>query len=530
MTDKDNNEIDLTKEIEELDGFLNDQDVDFPLDEDDSDFGIPNFALGAPTEQEKKSNMSKFIGYLFLLCLLFGGAYLVYLFAPQFIRKPQFEKVQKFISNESGDIVGDFTNMFKSNVLTSDGISDVAIQKENEVYAPQEPIDTVSELPMPSDRDLIDTDELLSIADATEFMPKTAGVINDPIAEEKQAGVIRENLESKTPNVPNFDFELLEKDMVEVVNETRLDFANEVPNAPITDLPALKDDLIEVASNVMQISSEDLMDIVESVENLTPEKVVEIAEDMHEERQIPTAQRENSADMVENVTPEDVVDVVEETQDATPVEIIEIAEEIKEEKRIPSAPKIEMPAVEIQTKKAVPVKVSAPRVVSQSKASGPTDSRVVQAKSLYDKGDYNGALNLYRAVLQSDPANTSALTGRQLAQAKLRMAGQALRSVTRVDVKTSEPKRVSVPIVQNKVPSAPVTKRTAQPSGNLQALLQQAQANPKDAMRAFKVGNAYKDADNTKALEWYRKALQLDVFTSSGLDRMSVYDAMADIQ
>ena|GEM_PF-3632772 len=456
MTNKDKSEIDLAKEIEELDEFLDDQEVDFPLDNDDPDFGMPIFADDSSVQKEKqatkKADRGKFVGYILFLAVLFGLSYAVYLFAPKYIQKPQLEKVSAFVSDESSDVVGDLKNMFKSYLP----ISDENLQNEmieNQPKDAKEPINAISELPMPSDEGLVHSKETLSIADAMDFIKEAADTINEPTVGDIQANTIIEDLE------------------------------NRIPNAPVVDLQALNEEIIETANKVMEMPSDKLIDIVKAAENVTTDEVAEITQE-----------------------------------------------------EITTTPKIKMQAVEVETKKSIPVKVV--RSTTKKKASPKPyktkDSRLDKARSLFDSRDYQGALNLYTAILQSDPANTSALTGRQLVRAKLRMNGQSQRPVVPIERKTPtralmiEQKRVSLPIAQKQIPSSTPYKVSA--SGNVHALLKQAQANPNDAMLAFKVGDAYKASDKAKAMEWYRKALQIDVMNSSNLDRMAVYDAMADIQ
>jgi tetratricopeptide (TPR) repeat protein len=123
-----------------------------------------------------------------------------------------------------------------------------------------------------------------------------------------------------------------------------------------------------------------------------------------------------------------------------------------------------------------------------------------------EQGDFQGALDLYQAVLNNNPSSTSALTGMQLAKAKLRLVGQQVVPQT--------PDVVTMPVVDN-----------------VSSVLAQMVANPRDASLAVKVADLYKAQGKTaKAVEYYRKALQLDVVYKSGLDRMAVYDALSTLQ
>lgn len=508
MTDE-QNEIDLAKEIEELDGFLDEQEADYPLDEDDGDFGPPAFASNIQVEKEKKTKkkmgLGQFMGYLFFLCVLFGGSYAIYIFAPRFIEKPQLEKVQNFVSNESGDIIGDLTTMFKSYIPTSNTQKD-KIEDNKDIFVVDksdinhEPVDVIADLPMPSDQGLSDTNDMTSISSAVDFLDDTNDAVDNSTVSGKQTdGVVSDSQVSNVktsdfiPDLSVVDVEPINEEVI-VLNQsadenleddlTGIVADDMVPNPPVADLKPIEVETVEVAQEINEMPKDDLIEIVEELDNVTAKEVVEIAEDMGEEK-------------------------------------------------IPTAPKIEKPVIVVETKKAVPVNPVS-RASTPKKLEKPTrqDSRVSRAKTLFDQGDYNASLSLYQEVLQSDPTNTSALTGRQLAQAKLRMSSQMTQASKSIDKKTSHKTHLSTPVVQNQVPSSPVanTRATVQLSGNVQSLLQQAQANPNDASLAFEIGNAYKNSDKTKAMEWYRKALKIDVLYSSGIDRMAVYDAMADIQ
>jgi thioredoxin-like negative regulator of GroEL len=79
------------------------------------------------------------------------------------------------------------------------------------------------------------------------------------------------------------------------------------------------------------------------------------------------------------------------------------------------------------------------------------------------------------------------------------------------------------------VPSVPAN--TVSNNNDITVLLNQVRQNPRDARLALQVAEAYKASGaKEKAMEWYRKVLQLDVMQPSGIDRMAVYDAMADMQ
>jgi hypothetical protein len=175
-----------------------------------------------------------------------------------------------------------------------------------------------------------------------------------------------------------------------------------------------------------------------------------------------------------------------------PVPAVEVVEEVEPVKATPVTP-----TQTVAKKKAEPVKR--------------TDPRVSQARAAFESGDYQSALNLYEAVLAEDAGNTAALTGRQLSRAKLRTLPN--NATANVQQGTLIPEMRQAPV-----------------SATIQQALSRAQSNPRDAVAAANLAKAYAEqGQNSDALEWYRKALQLDAIYKSDINRMAIYDAMGQL-
>jgi tetratricopeptide (TPR) repeat protein len=248
---------------------------------------------------------------------------------------------------------------------------------------------------------------------------------------------------------------------------------------------------IAVETEEEMINFEDDNTVVEQAEptpdvDMSLENDINVVDSSAEEADIQETpeQTEVMAETDDIEMPQQDMDVIEE--EAQPVAVEQVAAQpVTQSENIPSAPK-------------------APKPVKRE------DPRVEQARNAFDRQDFQQALMLYQAILVDDPANTAALTGRQLSQAKLRM-------------------------MDRQQPMALATVRAPQLSsaqaGDVNVLLQQARQNPRNAQLALNVADAYKAMnDASNAMSWYRKALQLDVMTSSGLDRMAIYDSMAELQ
>jgi len=472
MTDN-KNDIDLAKEIEELDSFLDEQEESVPLDYDDEDLP-PVFEStiddakkqgkkSVKSEKKGKAGSGKVIGYFIFIFLLLGAAYAGVVYGPHMIEGPQFNKVKTFVSGNSEDTMQDIVDSFKSYIPTSD-----KVDKEIVDNTPSTPNIDMSDMSMPiNDSDLIDADEVLPVP-SDDISEQPAQNISEAVEQAQLAEMAYENTDNES-----------------VDNEAMVE---EVENVLVgLDIP---DDETQIPSEPINLQDKFAMDL----EPLETEVIEEAQE-------------------ISDMPDEELVDMVEEESMATPTELANKTD-------TPSL----MKPVEIATKKAVPVKVSPDPVAKQPVPVKPQDPRLNQARRMLQQNQYQQALNLYVAILADDPADTGALTGRQLAKAKLR-----LNQIPASSANSS----VQAPQVQpSPASSQPVTSNTELPSNrDLNGLLQQTQQNPRDAKLAVKLANAYAIAgDKNQALTWYRKALQIDVIYTGGIDRMAIYDAMADLQ
>lgn len=292
----------------------------------------------------------------------------------------------------------------------------------------------------------------------------------------------------------------------------------DIPASAMPDVPAVDMPVTNTVPDVpaMNAAAPDVSATTPAMDPMMAPRAPEAVADMPTPTDTPVmnpVMAEPTAPTAENVIVEApaVAPAVVEPVPATPVvEDIEVVE-----------------AKPVETPKATPVQ-KAPEKKVEKKA----DPRVNEARQAMDAGDYQRALSLYDAVLASDIGNTAAMTGRQVAQAKLRTSGYVAQqdpsalTATILD-KTVTSNRGALPTKQTS--SYSPTQTTA--SSPLDTAIQAAKANPRDAKLAVTLAQAYQqEGQNAKALEWYRKALQLDAIYSANINRMAVYDAMATLK
>jgi tetratricopeptide (TPR) repeat protein len=183
---------------------------------------------------------------------------------------------------------------------------------------------------------------------------------------------------------------------------------------------------------------------------------------------------------------------------------------------------IEVKAIAVETPKAEPVKIksqtsSKPKAITvNNKPLKKVDARVTQARTLMNNNDYAAALDMYEAVLAADPTSTPALTGRQLAKAKMRMTV----NTPTIAVESSKPHT-----------SAPIEPIEPMVASELDGLISTMNANPRDAQSVLAVAEYYgAQGDKASAVAFYRKALQLDMIYKSGIDRTAISAAITAVQ
>lgn len=562
--------IDLEQEIQQLDEFLNAQEEEFPLDD-----GGEDVLAASPRQEKTKGGVGKYIAYLLILLLLCGGGYGVYMYAPMLMQNPDLQHFQAMMKDRSQSqpqtIIPEPTAIATPEAVEStpnNGVS--GVHSDNEIEA----------LPVPSDEPVLALDTTNDIANlagngfgddvAVNDVPEeivqpepeevattiaqaleiTQSATNETITDvanpdnvyvEAEDTAVIEGKALAEETAQSDDVDVVEVKAQEVDSSIALEripagpmFKGKGNVSPLSvgrdDLPPLSEEKVDTANGIMDMGADELIESVETAD------VVEVAEETVETIKLPEVEivvdeAKAKIEKIDVVLPEQEVQAVVEVvnQDVLEKEklavesvneIVAVKEDIQEQvieepvavSQIPTAP------IEVVVKKAEPVKqktpVRAQKPIISNRPAIKRDPRVTQAKAALDQNDYAQAVNLYQSVLVSNPADTHALTGLQLAKAKMRMAG----------VTQQQSPSVSAPI-----PSAP-TPVVAVDDTSVQGLLQMASANPRDALIAVKLANAYRGAnDKVKAMEWYRKALQLDVIYSSGIDRMAIYDAMASL-
>jgi|GEM_PF-5294761 len=564
MTDDKNNQdnLDLDKEIEQLDAFLSAHEEEFPLVDEDL------FVAPTKDNQSKSGALGKYVSYIALLALLGGGGYAGYLYAPQLLKNSELSQLQNIMSDRNQSINTGNVETQPTEIipLNTDYVAEIEKSVQNAeilnmdgdiVPTQGDLVESLNELPMAADEkpnedggldvgfgdpdvDNKNTNELVNIED----LAKPAETIADALA----------IAQSVTEDAP--------QEEVELTQNVDVEDSDSIVTPQITDITT--DDDIDAFETVKMNNDQD-KDVVdkdsEFVERISASPLVkqtndnaDIESEVEGVKEVVLASTEVS--IVENVI--EVVETVGAGSENVAAEIVqgrveptkiveqdtdEVEALIKEEAAAvePNPPVVvveEVKAVAISakpvTQKMPSVKVSTPQKTSPILSNNPAPQRsekVIEAKKYYDTGDYQSAVNLYQSALNMNPADIHALTGLQLAKAKLRRVDPSMTSMVEVE-KSTENDDVEA-ILEMEATTAPRTQEKVQVEtqsvgGSLQSLISQMQSKPRDASTAVSLADAYaKAGDKAQAMNYYRKALQLDVVYSSGLNRMAVYDAMA---
>ncbi len=562
MTDKKDELPGFDKEIEDMDQFLEQQEEEFPIvdDEDVDNFAPPEFeepkaeVKKRSAGKKKKGLVSQLFTYAVFLGALGGVGYAGVVYAPKLINQEQMDWVQGYVQEGGQNLMGTVANQTQ-NVI------DDNTEPQNLVPEPQ----MADTLPMPSDSEV--NDLVGDVEDTSLVAEEPAETIADALAIAQQAP----EPEELFPDVPT---ETTEQSPSE-------DFFDQIPSAPMVseDEMVQSDDAVdqmgvmitEDASEQEEMPEDGIAEAkpapsmdeeTQIVEEMPSAEIAEVEEILLDEEPIieegdilpEVVAPSQNGDEVEPMAVEAEIASVEEVEeeildleeDNATVEQNEPTQEVDtnlendvtsvdvttEENDIQATPdhqemnresveveatREEVEIVEEETKPidvdqivAQPV-VQADKIPSAPKAPKPVkreDPRVEQARNAFERQNFQQALTLYQAILADDPANTAALTGRQLSQAKLRMQNQQVAPTF-----------------------TPSPQSPSMQSSGITVLLQQARQNPRSARTALNVADAYKAMNDVpNAMNWYRKALQLDVMNSSGLDRMAIYDSMAELQ
>jgi hypothetical protein len=491
------NDIDLDKEIESLEGLLNEHDESlddtFPLDDDFDD------ELSAtPRTTQSKSGAGKYVAYFAFLALLGGGGYAAYKYLPNMLQNDTLMALQNNLNDRTATVEPQAIIPDTSSIaLNSNGATQIV-----------EPMQETDALPVAMDNS---ADEIIIIDASNENNDGGFGDVVMPVPseltdvfDEKPAETIAEAL---------------------AIAQTAEEEIIIVENTPVEEV---MDVVAEVQDEIQDVIEEDLTTSFERVPALP------ILKGVDREEVLPPVVAEISIEE-EPVLSEEIIEVVEPVLENTPVietvmveepvietpqisePEVDLMETVVEEMKVPTAPVVEEIVVKEKTVTPVAVKKSEPKaIVVNNKPLAKVDGRVTQARVAMGQGHLQNALNLYQSVLNDNPSSTAALTGMQLAKAKLRLAGQQVI-----------PQEASVEVF----PVGPDAIKTNTQGGDLSSVMAQMAANPRDASLAVKVAQLYKGQGNTaKAVEYYRKALQLDVVYKSGLDRMAIYDALSTLQ
>ena len=521
--------IDLEKEIASLDDFLNAQDDDeFAFDDDVVAKEIND------NQSNKSGSASKYISYALLIAAIGGMGYAGIKYAPQLMGTSALNELQaNIVERDTNDFIG-FDSAADSaptqispeisNPITTEAadtitpeVADLSMTNDVVIESPvvNEETQNIPEFEMAFENDMaLEPEMMAEPQQAFEILPEQPIEETPAVAQTiSEALDIAQNADSIDNNEAETE---LNVEMSPVEPDLRVNMER-IPAAPLNnsdDLPPLDEQTVETANQVMQMDEAEIIETVEATENVATQ-VNEIVENSSLSEPVQDVIVEEAVDNVA----EQAVEIVTEAENNNNAPTAPVEIEAAVEDTVSKATEVvaELEVIEVETQKAEPVKVSEPKkAVVNNKPVIQADPRLKTARAAFDKGDYTTALDIYNQILKSNSADTSALTGKQLATAKLRMQN------------TATPNSVpSVPQTSVEMPKDAVSTS----STSIQTLMSQMNADPRDAITALKLGDAYRDAGNKSAAsEWYRKALQLDVIYPAGLDRMSVYDRIADVQ
>jgi len=506
---KSDDNIKFDQEIENLDSFLEEQDEAYPLEDDDE-----LSAYGAPSNIEKSGGIVKYLGYLILLVILGGVVFFGVKMAPKFLGNAELAGLNDLQNNI----------MSRTNDIIDDG-RDLMADNNGDAYIA--PVSSEGALPLASDTP--ETNNVIS--EIENSYEEQQGYFEDAPAFADNTVIADETIvfNDATPNDPTF-----EGDMIEIQDDDEIILEDETSEAD--DLDPILESNIDTANNVAKMQNDEVIDLIEAVdevaevssemaaqENLSQEaqdiivenSVKDVVTKISEEKSKSNVDEVDASNADNMIATTDISDAdVDKAVNDTLVEAEEIIMEVKDIPQLKAEP--------------VPSTPSAPKkIVVNNEPLKSVDPRVNTARTAYEAGDYMKAANLYQQVLSADPSSTAALTGIQLSKAKLRMQGVSSASITPQVAPTAQPFANTTANPS----AAPVAPAAALNSNSVDMALAKINADPRNANLAVNLAQAYASTGNTaKATEWYRKALQLDVLSNSGIDRMAVYDALAALQ
>lgn len=273
--------------------------------------------------------------------------------------------------------------------------------------------------------------------------------------------------------------------------------ANEVVGEE--NLPPLEEDQIKIANDIMLMPEDQLIEVVEASDKVV-EKTREAASKENvtieaEEALIEKAVNETVKTGSENTTSIDSDElsdeVAKQTEEAVTNSVasnavidaedvaemeIDVTSDTEAESKMDDPSSVVINEVQAPNKQAIEeVEVSVTPAVATPTVPKvkvqPADPRLEQAQAAYSRGEYSKAMELYNAVLMKDPSDTRALTGRQLATAKVRtspqnsmMATPSLNNAQDVTVQTN-------PIVSGPVLSVETSENNLSASQRLRERL-----------------------------------------------------------
>ena len=581
-----NSQKDIEKEIEELDQFLKDADDfsedDFEMNDTDE---LPLTAGTGIENGERQTKTSggagKFVGYFVFLLVLGGIGYAAMVYLPAYLNSRTLTDLETMVENRENDIQG-MMDQTSTDAQPADMPVPMDMQDESM------PADLADE-EAPTIAEALDMAQ-----NETANIGEENAVTEDPLMQENgedaTAAPVEPVMVEEVDGLEAPVEEVAVDNSLGVMPAAPLDVVDQSASLEETDeenLPPLDENTVDIADDVMSspaVEPQPLQEMVDSSEVEATQNDVETTEEASTETVMvdDAVVSESEPTMMEEVAEEMPAPArIEEETVATP-EVIEPVVVAEQKTEAVQQPKTKPAEVKVQPQVKEEPQEAKPAIRTADQLTGSSDPRILEGQMALSKGDFTTATRIFSAVLATDPSNVHALTGKQKAMSGIRVPAPQMPQPT-VTAPVIAPSTSSIPtapsqqsmpmdgnaaapvqetnpdlsfpmndiqwkgerIRPSNVPTAPSAPATAPATvstppavaptmpqaQNVQGLLQQFSADQQNARLALQIADSFRaSGDTVQAEQWYKKALQLDVIYKAGLDRMRIYQSMADMK
>lgn len=566
---------DLDREIGDIDDFLNASsdgtDDVFPLEDD----------MDTYESEKRKSPVGKFLALVIFMVVLGVGLFFGLKYSSNFLGTSDLEEFEQAMAQRSNDMViqpatpetVDNADMGQSVMPSANPMNEPMPTAADESQTDLSSDDLEVMIMNTSDQEGevagSDADVTLSDVDVTIVSDSDGEAAANNIAEALERTQFASNEQANVPNAPqvNQDAGYYESGSQSMPQQPVPPVDNEVmfiaPEQDAIETPVAEAEQREVFIDAEQTEvAESEPEVIASVE-------VEPATETVAEQPLEVAEQTQS-DLAETSEPQTDETAMPRSPDVTPTQQAEEVKPIElkpvQETPVKAQATTSAPKTASTARVAKPAVTEGPALNSAEQLTRPSNPLIQQGQAALAAGDFDQAGMIFSRVLVNDPSNVHALTGKQMAMSRVRgilpgVVGQAQSTQSTAYVAPAQNYK-SVPIgrtLSTAQPSMPQQQAAQQntpqqlmnqsvepssvtsvpeanakivaPANTVEALLLQVKTNPRDAVAAAQLGEAYaKQGDNANAITWYRKALQLDAIYKTNIDRMAIYDRLGTLQ